>query len=282
MADPDATIDWSYSNAQLYVSCPRSLFFQYWQRTGTAEASDGEGDSIFRGSSESAGSIIGSAIHNALEEHIRRWAQNQRTGMQQTQSAAKSYISDAVSQKRGPQSFDSTSLSKTTDAHLENFFKTVWPSLKSQRYILHEETRSFKINGTVVWVRPDLCVRESSAEDTDASTFVIYDWKSRQPTAFEDQSLQLYVYALWAYKEFEPDVDRISPRLVFTGNGHIKRQDVSLRDLERLKTRIIGESKQWNPPDRKDTFPTKPALEKCKKCPYLSSCSDGQQETRSI
>lgn len=281
MTDPDATIDWSYSNAQIYASCPRSLFFHYWQRTGTAEATDSEGDIILRGSPESAGAIIGSAIHNALEEHIRRWAQNERTGMQQTQSVAQSYIRDAVSRREGSQPLDSSDLSKTTDAHLEKFFKTVWPSLRSQRYILHEETRSFKINGTTVWVRPDLCVRESTDEDSDADTFVIYDWKSRRPATFEDPSLQLYVYALWAYNEFEPDVERISPRLVFTGNGHVKRQNVSIQNLERLESRIIREVAEWNPPDRKSSFPTKPAHKRCSKCPYLSSCSDGQQEIRS-
>lgn len=281
MTDPDAMIDWSYSNSQLYASCPRSLFFHHWQRTGTSGASDREGGDILFEGPESAGAIIGSAIHKALGDHIQRWAKNKKTGMQQTQSVAKSYIRDIVSRGQKPQSLDSSALSKTTDAHLKKFFRTVWPSLRSQRYILHEETRSFQIDGTTVWVRPDLCVRKSNDEG-DASTFVIYDWKSRQPAPFEDPSLQLYVYALWAYEEFEPDINRISPRLVFTGNGHIKRQKVSLRDLEKLKMRIVKESTEWNPPDDRSSFPARPSFERCNKCPYLSSCSEGQQEIRSL
>lgn len=281
MTDPDAMIDWSYSNAQLCASCPRSLFFHYWQRTGIPEASDGEGDAILRGGTESTGAIIGSAIHKALEEHIRDWAQNEKTGLQQTQSVAKSYIRDAVSRAQESQSLDSSTLSETAAAHLKTFFRTVWPSLRTQRYILHEETRSFKIGGTTVWVRPDLCVREPNAE-ADTDTFVIYDWKSRRPSAFEDASLQLDVYALWAYKKFEPDLDRISPRLVFTRNGHIKRQEVSTRDLEQLELRITRESTEWNPPDHRSSFPAKPSFEKCNKCPYLASCSEGQREVGAL
>lgn len=283
MADPDTTIDWSYSNAQLYESCPRSLFFHYWQRqrTGNRKKSDGEGDTIFHRGPDSAGAIIGSAIHKALEEHIQSWAQNEQTGLQQTQSVAKSYIRDTVSREQGSQSLDSSALSETADAHLETFFRTVWPSLQSQRYILHEETRSFKIGGTTVWVRPDLCVRESNTE-SDTDTFVIYDWKSRRPSAFEDASLQLDVYALWAYKKFEPDLDRISPRLVFTGNGHVKRQKLSPQDLERLEMRITREFMEWNPPDHSSSFPAEPMSEKCNKCPYISSCSEGQQEVGNL
>lgn len=278
MTDPDTTIDWSYSNSQLYASCPRSLFFHYWQRTGTAEASNSGGDAIVLGSTESGGAIIGSAIHKALEEHIRRWAQNKRTGMQQTQSVANSYIREAVSQGQGSQSLDSSTLSETTDVHLKRFFKTVWPTIRSQRYILHEKTDSFTVDGTKAWIRPDLCVREFNNDNK----FVIYDWKSRQPSTFEDTSLQLSVYALWAHKKYEPDIERISTRLVFTGNGHIERQSVSIQDLEQLETRITSEAAEWNPPNRKSSFLPKEDPKKCKKCPYLSSCTDGQQELRSL
>ena len=278
MTDSDTAIDWSYSNSQLYASCPRSLFFHYWQRSGTAEASNSGGDAIVLGSTESGGAIIGNAIHKALEEHIRCWAQNERTGMQQTQSVAHSYIREALSQRPESQSLDGPTLSETTDTHLKRFFKTVWPTIRSQRYILHEKTDSFTLDGTKVWVRPDLCVREF---DND-NKFIIYDWKSRQPSTFEDTSLQLRVYALWAHKKYEPDIERISTRLFFTGNGHIKRQSVSIQDLEHLETRIMSEAAEWNPPNRKSSFPTKADPKKCKKCPYLSSCADGKRELRSL
>lgn len=282
MTEQDATIDWSYSNARRYASCPRSLFLHHRQQVKSAEASDEKNDAELRESTGSAGAIIGSAIHKALEEHIRCWAQNERTGMKQTQSVAKSYIQDSFSPGQGSTLSGSSSLIETADVHLEEFFKTVWPSVRSQRYILHEEKRSFKIGGARVWVRPDLCVRESSAEDSGADTFVIYDWKSRQPDTFEEPSLQLYVYALWAHRKFEPDIEKISPRIVFTKNGHIKRQSVSAQDLKRIKTRINNDVREWNPPDCKSSFPTKPAPKKCQTCPYLSECSDGQQEVNSL
>ena len=265
----DMTIDWSYSNARLYESCPRSLFYHYWQRIGVGTDSEAADERILHGQ-PGAGALIGTAIHTALSEHIDRWSRCEQSGLKIIRQVARDYINEMLDENPalvaevGPES-----LIQTSDAHLGRFFRVIWPQFREHRYILHEATCSFNIGSTKVWVRPDLCTR-------DNGEFVITDWKSRRPAIFEDPSLQLRVYALWGHREFEPDIDRLSVQLVFTSDGRIDRQSVDEEDLTQLKDKITGDVLKWGNPNDRNNFPTDESLEKCSNCPYLHSCNVGQ------
>ncbi len=265
----DMTIDWSYSNARLYESCPRSLFYHYWQHLKKKTDSNAAGERVIQDHLGS-GALIGTAIHTALSEHIGRWSRGEQSGLKIIRQVARDYIQKTIdtNSKMGSD-IGPESLIQTTDAHIERFFRIIWPQIRGYRYILHEETHSFAVGSTKVWVRPDLCTR-------DHGEFIITDWKSRQPTLFEDPSLQLRVYALWAHQEFEPDIDRISIQLVFTSDGSIDHQSVDKRDISQLRDRIIADVELWGNPNCQSNFPTHESFEKCSTCPYLHSCNTGQ------
>lgn len=267
----NTTIDWSYSNAQLYESCPRSLFYHYWQNINRNTDAEPAKRNVLRGQSRS-GAIIGNAIHTALDEHISRWSRGKETGIKIIRQVARDYISDAINSNIGID-INPESLVHTTDAHIRRFFQVIWPQIRGHRYILHEKTDSFEVGSTKVWVRPDLCTR-------DSGEFVITDWKSRQPELFEDPSLQLRIYALWAHRGFEPDIDRISIQLVFTSDGRIDHQSVSEEELTRIKDRIADDVALWGNPNDRTNFPTDGSFEKCSNCPYLHSCSAGKRIIR--
>lgn len=265
----DMTIDWSYSNARLYESCPRSLFYHYWQRTGANDDSEAADEQILYGK-PGVGAVIGTAIHTALGEHISRWSRGKQTGLEIVRQVARDYIHEVFNNNSTVVSdANPESLVHTSDAHVGRFFRVIWPQFRDHRYILHEENCSFEVGSTKVWVRPDLCTR-------DSGDFVITDWKSRQPAIFEDPSLQLRVYALWGHQQFEPDIDRISVQLVFTSDGRIERQSVDKEDLAQLKDQIADDVLKWGDPNDRTNFPTDESFEKCSNCPYLHSCNAGQ------
>jgi|AntDeeMetagen192_2_1112575.scaffolds.fasta_scaffold00793_2 hypothetical protein len=269
----DMTIDWSYSNARLYESCPRSLFYHYWQQINRNTDSEAADERVLRGQL-GAGVVIGNAIHTALGEHIGRWSRGKQTGIKIIRQVARNYIHNVIDANPTlGTDVDPESLIHTTDTHIGRFFQIIWPQIRGHRYILHEETHSFKIGSTKVWVRPDLCTR-------DSGKFVITDWKSRQPALFEDPSLQLRVYALWAYQEFEPDIDRISTQLVFTSDGRIDHQSVDEVDLTQLEDQIAADVLKWGNPNDRANFSTDESFEKCSNCPYLFSCETGQTKIK--
>jgi len=183
------------------------------------------------------------------------------------QAAATEGLSAAFNNKRHELPGEEVdSITSTVKAHLQRFFRLLWPRFSSHRYISHEETTSFTVEDTTVWVKADLCTR---AED---GKFVITDWKTRAPDVFENQTLQLRVYALWAWNEFEPEVDQIRSQLVFTSSGEVVSRSVSQSELETLVQRIKADSRVWNREFSRSNFPAQPGAEKCGQCLFLADC----------
>jgi len=266
-------LDWSYSNAMLYESCPRSLFYRYWQQdhTEASLADDQQGEHMWY---SSAGVLIGVAVHAGIASQMQRWAHGESTSRDEAHATAAAKIEAAsVSSSqtgRNNQTLDREAVKQTATDHLDRFLSVIWPQLRTGRYITHEEVASFELGDTTVWVRPDLCHRN------DEGKFVITDWKTRSPEVFEDLTLQLEVYAMWAQQHFEPDIDRLRLQLGFTGSGELRAQPVSISQLQETRERIQADADRWGDPNDQSAFPVKPAPEKCRSCLYLPSCTDGQ------
>ena len=266
-------IDWSYSNAMLYESCPRSLFYRYWQQdqTGDSLTDDQQAEHMWY---SSTGALIGVAVHAGIGSQIQRWAHGKSTSRDEAhdKAAAKIEAASLSSAHTGriDHAFDREAVMRTATDHIDRFLSVIWPQLRSGRYITHEEVGSFELGDTTVWVRPDLCHRNDEGE------FVITDWKTRSPKVFEDPTLQLRTYALWAQTKFEPQRDRLRLQLGFTGSGELRVQKLTESRLQETRKRIQTDTEQWGDPNNQSAFPVNPDLEKCQSCSYLPSCPDGQ------
>lgn len=273
MNPSDESIDWSYTNAMYYESCPRSLFYHYWHHRQNYERNAQKNKEHYNMRYSSLGSIIGTAVHRGISTQMTRWGRGDSTSRCKVHKRAINSIEQAsrpTSITTDEQTDWRSSPIETTIDHLDRFLSVIWPQIRTRRYILHERLDSTKVDETTVWVKPDLCQRDSDGD------LILTDWKTRQPELFEGLTLQLRTYALWAQQEFEPDVDRIKLQLGFTSTGDMKEYPVSKIDLETTRDRIRSDTELWQCPSQKSAFPTDPAAEKCSSCPYLSECSVGQ------
>lgn len=266
-------IEWSYSNAMRYESCPRSLFYHYWhhQQDGQRKTEKSYADEYVWYSS--LGSLIGTAVHEGISTQINRWSHGESTSRDEAHKQAVGCIEAASRPKSitsNRQNKWRSSLIETATDHLDRFLSVIWPQLRTGRYILHEQLDSIRIDDITVWVRPDLCHR-----DPDGN-FVVTDWKTRQPEVFEDPTLQLRTYTLWAQQVFEPNIDRIKIQLAFSSTGEIQVQSVSKADLDAVRNRIRSDTESWQNPSQQSAFPADPTAEKCGSCSYLSACAVGQ------
>lgn len=267
----DGRIDWSYSNARLYESCPRALYYRQRNHTSSDDV-----EAATTSNWTPIGSAIGVAIHYGIATQIDEWAQNQPLSLQSAQSAAVVRL-ESIYTSEGNRVIEEEVLASATStvrAHLQRFFRVIWPRFENHRYITHEQTSSFEIEGQTVWVKADLCTRGPEGN------FVVTDWKSRSPDIFENRTLQLTLYALWATETFEPDRERIRVQQVFTSNGEFVRRTVSDPQLAGLRSRIVTESQAWNTEFAKSEFPARPSREKCSECLYRSNCGPGQDILR--
>lgn len=276
-------VDWSYSTARVYDSCPRRFYFTNQPSVGI----DNEGQAI--GSRFlSPGATIGTVVHDCIEAQIDRWQKGDKLSLQAAQRQATGRLQAYVERHEkdleesftpDDEEFDSTdrarSLIRTAHKHIERFFQVIWPQFGNHQYILHEETKSITVGDTTVRVRPDLCTRTADGD------FVITDWKATKSDPFEQPSLQLQTYALWAYKEYEPDPDSILVQLVHTSSGEFDRDRPTAGVFQTLKYRIQADHRDWSSRSKETDFETRPERSKCRTCPVLDQCSDGRAVTES-
>lgn len=268
------SIDWSYTKSDLFSSCPRAFYHRYVQ----SSSSDAPKSSEPQGSrySENPGSIIGTAVHDSISEQIERWKLNRHTSVEDACQQAESIIQESI------ENFDTTdqqadlerSMAGIARKHLRNFFQNMWPQFSSHQYIVHEESISFSVAGHTVWVRPDLCTRDSDGR------FIITDWKTSDPELIKDPSEQLLVYAMWANREFEPDLDRILLQYAYTNTGEFQRSLPNQTDIEKIEDQIISDCTEWNSSKTKSDFSAEPSQQKCSNCSYVPICPPGSDALR--
>lgn len=281
----DGTVDWSYSNAKIYDTCPRQFFF-YQQAQSTDSERDVDSEPELRiNHVGSAGAIVGSAVHQSISREIDRWRKGDSPSMLNAQSVAGELIREFCdthtfsAEDQGTVAGDNSessrlqdSLARTANAHLQTFFQVVWPRFSSHRYIVHETLDSFTVRGHTVWVRPDLCTRNVSGE------LVVTDWKTSAVDRF-NRSLQLLAYALWAHRKYEPDPARIHAQQIHTGTGEFDPETINRQQLEDVVERIVTDCEEWNARSDQSEFPPDPEPNKCQKCRYLEQCGPGQAVT---
>lgn len=277
---PTAHVDWSYSTARLYYSCPRRF---YYRHAKSGEYEDTGRETRSSTTAQPPGARLGSAVHDCIAEKIDYWRGNSERALQATQAAAaeglQRYVDENEDEIRDtyavndvefdPDEF-AQSLTRTAQNHLETFFQVVWPQFDSHRYITHEQTFSFDVDEHTVWVRPDFCTRSQEGD------FVVTDWKTGPVDRFSEPTLQALTYGLWAHQEYEPDLDRILVQLVHTSRGEFDRTRPDEADINRNRDQIRADREDWTSFQSVEEFRTEPEASKCRSCEFLSRCDAGQ------
>ncbi|QZA89545.1 PD-(D/E)XK nuclease family protein [Salinarchaeum sp. IM2453] len=276
---PASHVDWSYSTARLYHKCPRQFYYQHRQRE--------EKDTGYETQSSTAvqppGARIGSVVHDCIAEKIEHWRNSSKRTLQDSQEAAAASLQQYVAENSDeirdshftdedefdPDEF-AQSLIQTAQSHIKTFFQVIWPQFNSHRYITHEITRSFSVDEHTVWVRPDFCTRSQEGD------LVITDWKTGAVDRFSEPTLQVLTYALWAHREYEPDLDRILVQLVHTKHGEFDRTRPDRVDLDSIKNQIRTDREDWTTFQSMNDYQPDPETEKCKYCTFLDRCDAGQ------
>lgn len=282
----DRRIDWSYSNSRRYQRCPREFYFKEQNQSDSDDGNRSKSNTTLRGRSASGGSIVGQAVHQTIQEQIQTWHSGGNPNLQAAKERVSSLLTEYCrkygvpgeqrGEKTGPR--ESTyahggvpSLVGTARGHLKRFFRFLWSQIKSHQYILHERTASFEVGESTVWVRPDLVTRSSSGE------FVVTDWKTSATPVRNLNTLQLYIYGLWAFDQYEPDLNRIRLQFGLTGTGGFERERVTQSELDVVRSRIQEESAMWNNASSRNDFEPDPDRVKCNRCSYVSNCAPGQE-----
>ncbi len=280
--------EWSYSKSALFANCHRAFYYRYSPGDSLAttpvdesyEWDDDDGQSTFY----SFGSLIGSAIHDAIGTEIDDWRVGTPPRRQRAKTTAEQFLdthyeSVAVRLQDAPAVDDHSpplsSLVRTTNRHIDTFIDSLWPNFRNHDYIDHESLYTLDIDQYRVILKPDLLTRSPDGE------FVVTDWKTHTSPVISPRSPQLRVYALWARETFEPNPSRLRAQTAHTSDGVIKPVATREEHLSDIKARITAECDRWVTQTTEADYPALPEQEKCARCAYLAHCPEGRSEVSS-
>lgn len=286
MADSTLPLSgWSYSVSREFDTCPRAFYDSWMDGDGKSQGAEPDQDDVhLLQFAHGTGEAIGITVHRVIGSQIESWAQGQGTSLTEAKSAASRILSELeeslqhqldhplLRNESSPVALKEE-LSHTVETHIERFFQVIWPRFRFHQYICNEETFQFDVDGVPVYVKPDFCTRN------EEGILVITDWKTAQHDSFDDQSLQLNIYALWANQALEPDISRLQVQAVHTSSGAVQRQAIDKDSFKLLTDKIVREYTRWTSEDDRDAYPTNPDTDRCSKCRHLANCGDGQRVT---
>ncbi|MBX0297535.1 PD-(D/E)XK nuclease family protein [Haloarcula nitratireducens] len=272
---------WSYSAATVFDSCPRRFYYRHLPTEATTTGTKtGNQSPVFH----SLGALIGVVVHECIAQKIDRWRIGESLSYQAAETMTSKKLEEYILANTeslaqiDTKTHEEKAVAEVIErgksvahSHLDCFYRIIWPQFTAHQYLLHEAYRSFKIDGSPVAVRPDLCTRDSE------ENFVVTDWKTSDSDPLSAPSLQQLVYALWAYEEYEPEIERIIVQLVHTKNGEFDCSRFGPEDLVAIRERIQSDRQEWREAETIADYQPCPELAKCSSCPYVTRCHAGQQ-----
>lgn len=270
--------DWSFTRSSLYAACPRAFYFS--RKLGSYE---GPNDTSFPARNPlNLSSLVGVAVHRSIADQIERWARGEPMDLRKAQLTAEGWLTymwenagRLIVEATNDQELDPVLLPKLTHAaksRIHTFFLAVWPQFRGHTYLLHETLRSFLLHGCRVWIKVDLCTRNSNEET------VITDWKTGQRSVLRGGVLQMSVYALWAADRFSEEPTDVYVQLANLKTGGVVPRKLSFRQLNRAIERVLADCHKWSSGTIGDYTP-EPDVRKCSSCRHLEMCLEGQEVT---
>lgn len=296
---------WSLSRGRMFEECPRRYYYHYYM-AGTGYAPDAPEEAKLalemkrlKGLDMWVGEVVHSTIQRALElsrtgdppssqemkEDARRrlsegWrrskAQEWRT---QPEDDYPALFDHYYGIEVGPSITDR--LKAKTFVSVENFaasdvFKTI-TNTPAEQWLPIEKYASFRIDGLLMYVKFDFALRRDD-------NWIVYDWKTGNPTA--DETRQLTCYALFTMDKWRAPMENtrvcavhLQPEL------SVNEHSVTDEDIEDLRLHVKqGFNSMVNclqNPARNiaamQDFPMTGNLVRCVRCNFRGICEQGKQ-----
>ena len=262
-------VTWTASHSIAFDRCPRAFLFAY---SGTGRSSYGSG---IRTPAE----LIGMAVHDAIEFHIRGWSEARLPSWDATIARGTESLSEGLRTSERPDQANSLAVWEATERKSRNqverlvnrFLRFVWPGYENDLYVAHEKTFQFKVNSIPVVVRPDFV-----SKGRDGSVRIV-DWKTYGLGAVHltQEWTQLAAYLLWA--SIDPNLKKLKAegRIVSILTGETRPVFGDPNTLKSIRARLRNDWEVWQSMEPK-SYPARPDGQKCLECPFIMDCPEGQ------
>lgn len=259
---------WSFSRYMAFENCPRVLWFEENSKSQTRNLIP-----LY--------SLIGTSVHKAISFFIDRCSQYvvvsnkdvKKTGIDFIRYVWKNRNQTITEFFNGTETDDSlgSKFESSFCTLIDNFFLYIWPTFVNEKYVTHERLFTLNHKDFKILVKPDLVTKDV------AGNLVITDWKTSTTHDDSVESFQVSTYGFWATHYYNLDPERIILQVVNLRTGRKIRDKFSQEKEKETMDVIKSQIGELNNIYQEKVPHAKPELIKCKRCPHLKFCDDGNR-----
>jgi hypothetical protein len=295
--------EYSFTKRNVLETCSRSYFYEYFAANDKVEFDSQRKARIKEAKKLSSVHLLGGIwLHQFIRQFLNSYP-NVPTDLEDSCFAKFDY---AVSRSRSParrrnaqglllleyvfgdEEADerATSSRETLIRAIRHFRETaivqeVWQDmLQGEPWIEKPVSGLPKVDGYGVRGQIDFAVRHGQRVR-------IVDWKSGLQGGGHD-SLQLFIYALWANKQYEIKPEAISVRRVFLGEGRVEPESgLNATALSRGEARLVQdvslmrEQHEYGKAGTEEAFTPCLKVNVCRRCKFQQECPEGRSLVQS-
>lgn len=295
---------WSHSRQQLFASCPRRYYYNYyashngWEFNAPSEAALTYrlkklsnlylvlGDAVHKVAAQMVENVSkGRSLWDAdtVEEEIRR---NLRRVWKSSRDDLDQFIRRPNRVDMLHEFYYQMGVSETVVARINKrttqtakalVASPVWDLLAQPNVelISYEQFDTFLIDDTPVYAVPDLLYKNPQGE------WIIVDWKTGEEV--DDNRDQVALYALFVHEKYGVQIDQIRARLEYLNLDQTTEMQFTGEDLEEVKATARGSIAEMqkllsdpvqNIPKGKEHFVLTDSRDRCPWCNFYELCQE--------
>jgi hypothetical protein len=251
-------IGWSFSKMEMLSSCPRKYYYYYFGSSKRKSKEENRGEITTSKNVSNIHVIVGDIVHESIAIFLKKKQKQDEWNFDRLLWLAQKKLNDVV---------DYTIKSKNEQQNEGEYgikiCKEIYDNVSRKKEIfdfanakIEQCLGHFYKSGHFEFIRNSAVYVDTIVEHPSkfglkdinidgkidvafyhGSKFHIVDWKTSY-SEYEETSVQLLVYALWAIEKHNKEIDEICIHKAFLLDGQIETLEFSQKHLERAKAKI--------------------------------------------
>lgn len=248
-------IGWSFSKMEMLDSCPRKYYYNYFASSKRKSKDENREEIAVFKNVFNVHIIVGDIVHESIAVFLRKLKNKDEWSFERllwlAHTKLQDIVNDTIKLKNGQQKSsikickeiydDVSKKDEIYELAIEkiNQCLTLFNETKDFDFIINsaleldtiiENPAKFKLDNISIDGKIDVAFTENGK-------FHIVDWKTSY-SDYEETSVQLLVYALWAIEKHGRKIEEICIHKAYLLDGKIETLEFSQKHLERAKAKI--------------------------------------------
>jgi PD-(D/E)XK nuclease superfamily len=295
-------ISWSFSKMEMLNSCPRKYYYNYFGSSKRKSKDDNREEISVSKRICNIHILVGDIVHESIAIFLKKSQKEDEWNFDRLLWLAQKKLNDTVDY-----TIDFQKGQQKESEYAQKICKEIYDDISRKKEIVEFANKKIRQSLEHFYNSEDFEFIRNSAiyDDTiiehlakfklgninidgkidvafyDNDKFHIIDWKTSY-TEYEETSIQLLVYALWAFDKHEKDIEEICIHKAFLLDGKIETLEFSQKHAERAKAKIrqsVDEMKileKYGVDGILDAFDCCDEPKVCKLCPFEKICKSSK------